>query len=214
MYVGMVPEAAKMSKRNIHRECYTVPMKLVFALCASALIILGQGLYLRDILREKIKPHPYTWLIWCIVALVLLFGQVDKGAGIGALPTAVALAGTTCILFTCVRHLTHRDVERITWFDHMFLIIALLSIIPWIITRDPTVSVIAIVCIDILAFIPTIRKTWARPQTERPIPYGLSATRHILSLLSLNTYNIVTALDSAVMVIMNVVMVMIMRRKR
>ncbi len=90
--------------------------------------------------------------------------------------------------------------------DTYFLIIALLGIIPWLLTKDPTISVIVVVAIDLTAFMPTIRKTSRYPHTETPVLYSMNVLRHILTLLSLQTYNIATTLHSIAMIIANTIM--------
>jgi hypothetical protein len=73
-------------------------MKEIFVIVASILAVIGNVPYLIDILKKKIEPHAYTWLVWTIVSMVTLFGQIAKGAGIGAIPTAVS-EGFTVIIF-------------------------------------------------------------------------------------------------------------------
>lgn len=174
-------------------------MKETLAITASLLAIVGNIPYLRDVFKNKVKPHPYTWLVWSIVSSIIFFGQIAKGAGIGALPTASAEIFTIIIFFFSLKY-GFKDIKPI---DTLFLIIALLGIVPWLIYRDPTISVIIAVGIDLVAFIPTIRKTWSNPKTENPILYVMNVLRHILMLLSLKAYNIATVLHSIAMITTN-----------
>ena len=96
--------------------------------------------------------------------------------------------------------------------DHYFLAIALLGLIPWVLTKDPTISVIIVVCLDVVAFIPTLRKTWMHPDTERPLLYEMNVARHALTLLSLGTYNIATTLHSIAMICTNSTMTVFIKR--
>jgi len=153
----------------------------------------------------RVMPHPYTWLVWTVVSGITLAGQVVKGAGAGALPTAVAELFTIAIFILSLRH-GFKNVRKI---DNYFLAVALLGLIPWIITSDPTLSVIIAVSIDLVAFVPTIRKTWLRPQTETPVLFSANVLRHILTLLSLSSYNIATTLHSIAMIVTNSIMTLI-----
>jgi hypothetical protein len=186
-------------------------MKELFAIIAALLAIVGNLPYLNDIVRKKVQPHPYTWLVWSIVSCIIFFGQITKGAGIGALPTAASEIFTIIIFFFSI----HYGFKNIRPIDTIFLIISLIGIIPWILTKDPTISVIIAVGIDLTAFIPTIRKTWIKPTSETPILYSTNVLRHILMLLSLQAYNIATTLHSIAMITTNSLMtILIMRRKR
>ena len=153
-------------------------------------------------LKKKVTPHPYTWLVWSIVSCIVFFGQLARGAGIGALPTAAAEVFTIIIFFFSLKY-GFKGIRRI---DTYFLILALLGLIPWILTKDPTISIIIAVSIDLLAFTPTIRKTWANPKTETPTLYGMNVLRHILMLFSLQAYNVATTLHSIVMITVNSLM--------
>ena len=149
------------------------------------------------------NPHRHT----CIV----FFGQVAKGAGIGALPTAAAEVFTIIIFVFSLKY----GFKGITKTDTIFLVCALLGIVPWVFTRDPTLSVIIAVSIDLIAFSPTLRKTWEQSKTETPILYGSNVLRHILTLCSLQTYNIATTLHSVVMITTNTAMtaIILLRKK-
>lgn len=177
-------------------------MKEILAIIAACMAIVGNVPYLRDVISRRVQPHPYTWLVWTIVSAVTFFGAVQKGAGVGAIPTGAAEIFTVIIFFFSLQY-GFKQIKRI---DTYFLIVALLGLIPWALTKDPTLSVIIVVSIDFVAFIPTLRKTWQHPKTETPILYSMNVTRHILTLFSLQAYNIATTLHSIVMIILNSIM--------
>ena len=102
---------------------------------------------------------------------------------------------------------------RATLWDGIFLSVALLAFIPWAITRDPTLSVVIAVGIDLVSFIPTFRKTWSYPKTESSGLYAANVARHVLALASLQTYNIATTLHSIAMILSNTAMVATINRK-
>lgn len=177
-------------------------MKFAIAVVAAILALVGNIPYLVDIVRKKVKPHPYTWLVWTIVSATIFFGQVAKGAGIGALPTLASEIFTLIIFLFSLRY----GFGQIKKSDTYFLVAALIGLVPWLLTKDPTLSVIIMVSIDFIAFIPTLRKTWQFPETEIPILYAMNALRHFLALFSLQAYNIATMLHSLVMIVLNTCM--------
>jgi hypothetical protein len=186
-------------------------MKITIALIAAALAIIGNVPYLRDVIRGKVTPHPYTWLVWTIVSCIVFFGQIAKGAGVGAIPTAAAEIFTVIIFLFSLKY----GFKGITKTDTTFLILALAGLIPWFLTKDPTWSVIIAVTIDFIGFIPTLRKTWKLPNTETPLLFAMNVVRHILMLFSLQAYNVATMLHSIVMIGTNSLMTcfIIFRRK-
>jgi len=177
-------------------------MKETFAAIAAILAIIGNIPYIIDILKGRVKPHSYTWFVWTVVSGIVFFGQLAKGAGIGALPTAAAGVFTIFIFLLSLKY----GYRKITKTDTLFLVLALAGIVPWILTTDPTVSVVVAVSIDVIAFIPTLRKTYLEPKTETPTLYGMNVVRHILALFSMQTYNLATTLHSIAMIATNSLM--------
>ncbi len=174
-------------------------MKEIFVIVASALAIYGNYGYLKDVINHKVKPHPYTWFIWGIVSMVVFFGQLQKGAGIGVIPTFFAEIFIILIFFFSLKN----GFKNIKKTDHYFLLLAIFGLVPWYLTGDPTLSVVIVVIIDVIAFMPTVIKTWEKPKSERAFFYELNIVRHILSLCSLQSYNIATTFHSIVMIFAN-----------
>lgn len=181
--------------------------KIILVIVASLLALLGNIPYLRDVVRGKVKPHPYTWFIWSIVSCVIFFGQVAKGAGIAAIATGVSEIFTVAIFFFSLKY-GFKNPPRS---DKYFLAVALLGLIPWLITKDPTVSVIIVVAIDLVAFVPTLRKAYCHPKSETPLLFGTNVLRHSLILATLGAYNIATVLHSISMIVTNTIMVVFIK---
>jgi hypothetical protein len=177
-------------------------MQEILALTAAGLAIIGNVPYLKDVVSRRVHPHPYTWLVWSIVSGITFFGQLAKGAGVGAIPTGVSEIFTIIIFLFSIKYGFSKILKR----DTYFLVAALVGIIPWLLTKDPTISVIIVVTIDLIAFIPTLRKTWLYPKTETPVLYSMNVARHILTLFSLQAYNIATTLHSIAMIVTNTAM--------
>jgi len=184
-------------------------MKETLAIVATLMAIAGNIPYLIDVVRGTVRPHPYTWFVWSIVSCVTFFGGLVKGAGWGALPTGAAEIFTIIIFLFSLKY----GFKYIEKRDTYFLVIALLGLIPWALTNDPTLSVIIVVTIDVIAFIPTLGKTSRHPHSETPTLYSMNVARHILTLFSLSSYNIATTLHSIAMIITNSFMTYLIIKK-
>ncbi len=182
-------------------------IKITLVIVASLLALIGNIPYLFDVLKEKVKPHPYTWFIWTIVSFVVFFGQLAKGAGIAAIATGISEIFTVIIFLFSLKYGFKNPPKT----DKYFLAFALLGLTPWFITKDPTISVVIVVLIDLIAFIPTLRKTFCFPKSETPLLYGSNVLRHSLILGTLGAYNIATMLHSISMIITNSIMVVFIK---
>lgn len=185
-------------------------MKEEIAIVAALLAIVGNVPYLIDVVHGRVKPHAYTWFVWSLVSAIIFFGQVASGAGIGALPTAASEIFTLIIFVFSLKY----GFKQITKTDTVFLCVALAGIVPWVLTKDPTLSVIIAVGIDLVAFGPTLRKTYLYPATETPLLYSMNVSRHVLALFSLQAYNVATMLHSVAMIITNSLMTGLILRGR
>jgi len=185
-------------------------MKEILVITATLLALVGNIPYLRDIIKNKIHPHPFTWLVWSIVSCITFFGALAKGAGMAAIPIFVSEVFTIIIFLWSLKN-GFKHVKKI---DVVFLIFALGGLIPWYLTSDPTTSVIIAVSIDLLAFVPTVRKTFLHPKSENYILYAMNVLRHICIMFSLDAYNIATTLHSVVMIITNATMTYLIRFRK
>lgn len=163
-------------------------LKVLLGLIAAALALISSCIYIKDIFRGNTKPHTYTWLIWSIVTTIAFFGQWVSGGGPGSWATGVAAIVTIITLFLSFKYGT-KDVTR---FDTICLVLALISILPWLLTKNVLWSVLLATAIDLIAFIPTMRKTWRAARSESLGSMFVDALKHILSTVSMGSYSLVT----------------------
>src|SRR3989344_6368003 len=139
-------------------------LKIIFGVIAAALALFSSYLYIRDIFRGNTKPHTYTWLICAIVTTIVFLGQWVSGGGPGSWATGVAALLTTFTLILSLKG--GYGTKDITNFDKICLFLSLLTILPWLLVKSVLWSVILATVIDLIAFFPTMRKTWRAPYSE------------------------------------------------
>ncbi len=164
-------------------------IKIFFGAIAALLALFSSFLYIRDIFRGNTKPHTYTWLIWSIVTVIAFLGQWTSGGGPGSWATGVSAVVTITTLLISLKG--NYGTKDITNFDKICLLLALLAILPWLIAKSVLWSVILATLIDLIAFFPTMRKTWHAPRSESLGSMYVDAVKHSLSFLSMNSYSVV-----------------------
>ena len=189
---------------------YTIVMKEYLGLLAGILALIGHAPYLVSVIRGKTTPHPLTWLSWSIVTTITFMGQLVKGGGYGTLATGLSGLFTIFIFFYSLKY----GFQHVRHQDTYFFLASLTGVIIWILTHEPTYAVIIAVSVDIIAFIPTLRKTWHKPSSEIPILYATNIAKHFLILLALGAYNIATTLHSIVMLFTNTLMILFIFRNK
>jgi hypothetical protein len=183
-------------------------LQIFLVIFASILSILGNVPYLKSILKKEIEPHPFSWFAWSIVSLTVLFGAYLKGGGIGVIPILVSEIFTILIFLFSLKY----GFKNFDKKDIAFILLAIIGLVPWYLTKDPTYSVVIMVLIDLVAFFPTIRKTLNSPESENNILYQMNFLRHFLILFSLDKINIATSFHSFAMIIINLIMIVLISK--
>ena len=156
-------------------------------------VIIGVALhvpYLMQTIKGSIKPHPFTWILWTLLTWIAFAAQWADGAGPGAWATGVV--GLFCIAITVAS--IRYGFANIKRSDVIMFVIGLMTIPLWIVTKDPTWSVIIVVTIDLIAFAPTYRKSYHNPYDEPLYLYSLNVIRHGLTLFAIVNFTVATAL--------------------
>lgn len=172
-------------------------IRLLFGIVGIVIEVASMLPYFRDIFRGTTKPHVFTWFGWGLINIVVGSAQFVSGGGYGIFVTAsVAI---TC--FTVAGLALFWGEKNITKGDWICLGGSIISIVLWLFTSDPLVAVIIVTLADIIAFIPTFRKAYYRPQEETALTFGLGATRNIFGILALQSFAVVNWLYPASLII-------------
>lgn len=149
--------------------------------------------------KGTIQPHPFTWFLWALLTVIIAFAQVLDGAGPGAWGTIVVALISIGITIASLKN-GFKDIKPI---DYIMFIGGLGAIPLWLVTKDPTYSVILVTIIDAIAFVPTYRKSWHNPFGEPLYLYSLNVVRHGLSLFAIAHVSIATALFPFTIMLLN-----------
>jgi hypothetical protein len=180
-------------------------MKEIIGIIAVILAVIGVIPYFLDILKGKTKPHLFSWILWTATTFLVFFGQVQKGGGAGTWNTGVV--GILSLFITLLT--VKKGTKNITRFDKIMFAFGIFSIIPWLLTKDPTLSVVILTGINVSAGLLTIRKTVKNPGTESLILYITNILRHTLSIFAISNYNLATYIFPSALLAVNFVMVFV-----
>ena len=161
-------------------------MKEFLGILAVVITFVGYAPYVYDTIKGKTRPHIFSWFTWGFVTFIIFALQV---AGHGGAGTYTTLA--TAILCSGIFILGLKNGKRdITKFDVVIFIITLIATGIWIFAKQPIISTLLIVTINTLANLPTIRKSWHDPNSEKLFTWQMGAVRNFLGLLALSNYSI------------------------
>jgi hypothetical protein len=185
--------------------------KILLGIAATILGISGYLPYFRDMLRKRIKPHAFSWLIWAILTFIAFSVSISKGGAAGAWTL-----GAQGILNIIIAAAAMRSGEtRITGLDKLCLGLALFGIALWVVTMNSLWGVVISSIVDLIALVPTLTKAYKNPFEESTSLFILSGLGFVLSLFALGSFSLVTALYPSVIIVANTLLVlMILLRRR
>jgi len=185
--------------------------KIIISITAVILTFVGYVPYVLDVIKRKTKPHAFTWFVWTLAGSIAYGLQVLGGAGVGS--WALLAACITCfIIFLLSLRIGDRDI---VYSDVIFLLLSLVSLFLWLVVKQPVWSVILVTLVELLGFVPTVRKSWNKPHTETLFTYEVCVFRHGISIIALQQFNILTLLYPISWTLANLIftIILIMRRK-
>lgn len=184
--------------------------KTLLTVVALLFAVLAYIPYFRDIFSGKTRPHAFTWLIWCTMSTVAFFSQVSDGGGVGTW----VLAFSAIINFTIFSLSIYKGETAITSMDWFCLMGAFLGVALFTFNQDPPMSLIIISAVDIVGFIPTVRKSMLNPYQETASTFFLTSLKYAFSITALENYTFITVYYPAVVGTMNGLFVLLLMRQR
>lgn len=159
-------------------------MKEIIGGIATVLTFAAYIPYYRDILKGRTRPHVYTWSLWGLLTILIVALQLKGGAGPAMWVTASA--GLLCL---GVVVLSFKNGKKgITASDTVVAALSLMAIGFWLFADQPEVAITLVVVADLLAFIPTVRKSYIDPYSETLSLYVTNTFRFCLALLAVEQY--------------------------
>ncbi|GAC1594368.1 MAG: hypothetical protein NVS3B21_16290 [Acidimicrobiales bacterium] len=139
-------------------------------------------LYVRDTLLGRVQPNRVTWVLWAAGPLIAFGVEIDAGVGLRAL---IALStGLGPLVVFVASFVNPRAYWRTTRLDWACGVVALAALVCYLATRQGVTALLLSLAADALAGVPTIRKAWTHPETERVNVYLGSLVNAIMTLLT------------------------------
>lgn len=165
-------------------------------------MILGGLIYLREMFRGEVKPNRVTWFLWGLAPLIGAAAAWQDGVGWRVwLPVCMIGVGTMVVVVASF--FTKNGYWKLSWFDYVCGIFALLALILWTLTGNPLVATLLALVADGFAAVPTLRKSWKFPKTEAMSAYFFTALASASGLLALERGDLIEWVYPACLAILN-----------
>jgi hypothetical protein len=186
-------------------------LKLFSAVIVACMLVAAIIPYVSDIFKGKTKPHLYTWLVWMVTGAIGTGALIYGGGGYPVYTMGIGTALCGIVVFLSFKYGT----RNITLSDTLALIVCAVAVFIWLGLNNPLWSAILGVTIDIVAYWPTLRKTFVEPWSESLSSWLLWILTPAFSVLALDAYNIFTIVNYLPIFFVNLVFLalFLVRRK-
>jgi hypothetical protein len=177
----------------------------------SVIIVFGCYIpYMVDIYKGKVKPARAARIMFTALTVIALFQQRDLGSGWTLAVTVGEVAGSVLILWAAIKH----GVGGMKKTDIICYVLLALSVFFWLTTKNAFVALHFTVFADLVAFFPTLMKTWNWPNSETPLFFIAGVIAPILSIIAGNDYSYAIVLFPLYLALINLLEVGFILRKK
>jgi len=167
--------------------------------------------YLRDVMRGTTRPHRGTWLIWCLLSVIVLASQRADGGRWSLVLVGVQCVGTLATLALAIP----RGVGGAARADLALLAVAAAGLVGWYLAGDPTIATAVVVVADTAAVVMMLPKTYRDPHSETLSAYWLITASVFFAAASVGSLNLSLLLYPAYLTVADSIVIgMIVLRRR
>jgi hypothetical protein len=157
----------------------------IIGILAGIIGIGGYIPYIISIFRGATKPNRATWIIWTIVGGLLAFSYMAEGDQNSIWLPLGYFVGPLFVACLSMKY----GYAQWTRLDTFCIVAALISIIPWVLSKDATATLFINLAIDMTGALPTIIKTYQEPETEDFNSWLIFFVANTLQLFAISMWN-------------------------
>ncbi len=166
--------------------------------------------YIPAILKKETRPNRASWWIWGIVGALIVISYYISGARSTIWVPISEAVGPAIIALLSVKY----GEGGWTRLDKWCLFGAGIGTFFWWVTNAATVGLIFYLFTDLMAVVPTIRKTLHRPEHENKTAWGLTFGGQLLNAFAVERLTFSILLYPLYMILTNGVIFVLQFRKR
>lgn len=157
-----------------------------FVILGAVFSLVGSSTYAISTMRGRTRPNRVSWFVWSLAAFVAFSAQLSQHVGLRSLMTL--MVGVGPLLVFLASFVNKKSYWRITRFDVLCGALSLFALVLWRITGVGNVAIALSIGADVLATLPTLKKSFDHPTTEHPLPFFTGFISAAITLLTLRAW--------------------------
>lgn len=171
---------------------------IILLLVAITASLYGYIHYGRQIPSRKLKPRPFTWLIWGILSSCVSVIQINNGADLGVIGALLGAVSGYVLAAMAWRY----GERKIYGTDITSLVLAGGVLLAWAFIGDAATAIMA-TAVYMIGFIPTVARAWKAPHKEGRLTFAMSVLKYTISFVLLGSVSIETAVYPVALALAN-----------
>ncbi len=178
---------------------------------AGVVAFLAYVLYIAAIVRGYTKPSRTTWWIWSVLGMIIGVSYFLSGAENTIWVPLGEVVGPFVIALLSLKY----GVGGWSPIDKFAILGSVGSLVLWGISGSPLVGLVASLSIDFLAVVPTVVKTYYKPEEEDRLAWSLTGLGNFLNLFAVEKWVFAIAVYPVYATIIDgVVLALLFRKKK
>ena len=186
-------------------------LKTMLGIVAGVIAFIAYIVYIKAILRGETKPNRATWFIWTFVGLVLATSYYFSGAENTIWVPFVEFIGPLAIAILSIKYGEGGIKSKL---DIVCFVGAVISLILWFVFDSPVVALVTNLVIDVFALIPTIKKSYLRPEGEDFWAWFGTGTADTINLFAIEKFTFGVMVYPVYMLVLDIIIVVLLARGR
>ncbi len=137
-------------------------------------------IYNKDLLKGSIKPNIVSWALFSLITLINAITYVVFTHDV--LKSTLAFTDCfTCIVITCLI-LSKGQHSKLNKMEKIVILLSIASLILWYTLNSAVYANLLLQPAYILAFVPTLKNAWDKPQNESALVWLMWALSFVLTI--------------------------------
>jgi hypothetical protein len=175
-------------------------MEKYIGVLAGAVIGSAQVIYIINTLKKKIRPSVLSWLGWgCLMGTSIVSQVIGKGWEWNLMSITCSSIGCFTIAAIAFFSANYSFKKK----DLLFVLVGVVCVGIYLLSSDPWITTIFAIIADAVLGIPTIRKAYREPATERTVSWIFGTLSASLALVICIHHDVIYVLFPAYLFLCN-----------
>jgi hypothetical protein len=188
-------------------------MRTVFIVISTILTTASVVPYIIDTFKRRTKPRLVSWFTWALLAAISAVASFSDHQYPAAILSLFGVAQCGAVFILGLLYEGERGISR---FDIGCQIAAFAGLGLWAVFNTPALAIWAVIAIDMVGSLPTLRHAWRKPEEETLSTFLLSGTAPVFTVFAATSFQVTSVANPIWLILINysIVLTILVSRRR